>query len=241
MAGLFRDYELGGIWEIPYRYEDHQRARSISALAKALLTGADTVLRVDIDEFAVPNPLKYTDLVNYINQLTLPYVTARGMNIILHPEEAPLKLDEEILIFQRNFAHPVGPLNKTCLASVPMDWDAGFHFTTHYPVFDDLFLFHLKHADFDIQMHWGALMLNEVKGNTQFESYYAPDIRKMRGYQGTVLSYPRYEGLDSMYREDFNDAYLAKIRYVPSSKIYHGEHIFESAVVKIDQCFRGFL
>lgn len=241
LSSNFRDFELGGLWEIPHRYEDGQRARTISSLVNSLLTSVDIVIRVDTDEFLVPDPNLHASLLAYIQNLSKPYVTARGMNVIQSDREQRLNFDRPILFEQRRFVQAVGPMNKTCVTSVPTEWAPGFHWCTHHPAFDDLFMFHLKHADMDLLMHFGDWMLEQVRGNKQFEEYYRPNRERLLTHQRVSFAYPCVQGLGEMYRRAFTEDFLATVQYVPSSKIYHGSAMYDKFLVELPDIFGGRL
>lgn len=48
---------------------------------------------------------------------------------------------------QRTLVQFVSPMCKPLLIRSPVSWGGGFHCCEHPPEFDDLYLFHLRHAD----------------------------------------------------------------------------------------------
>lgn len=237
---MFDEFELGGIREIAHHYDDRKRTEIISSMVATLLETYAVVIRVDIDEFAIPNPNKYKDLKQYIERLSLPYVTARGLNIVPFPEETPLQINQPILVKQRKFVHPVGTLNKTCITTIPLNWNVGFHFTSQPPKFDDLFLFHMKHADFKMCMEWSDVMSVQIEEDSDFKDYYRQDSDKALSYIKSVINYPQTTGVNALYRSSFNEKFLKEIKYSDDTQIYDGIHMFEEACVKIDKSFEGF-
>ncbi len=236
----FHEYELGGIKEISHRYNDRKRTEIISSIVTTLPETYTAVIRVDKDEFAIPSPIKYKDLKQYVEKLSLPYFTAYGLNVIPFPKEPILKINQPILVKQRSYVHPVGTLNKTCITTIPLKWDVGFHFTSKLPKFDDLFLFHMKHADFNIRMKWSDVMSLQIEEDSDFKSYYRPDTENALSYIKSVIMYPQSTGVDSLYRSSFNEKFLKGIKYCTDTQIYDGIHMFEEACVKIDKSFEGF-
>ena len=240
-APLFQNFELGGLWEIPAQYNDILRASAISAMVTTLLTVSDIVIRVDTDEFLVPDPSHSADLRDYVAKLSKPYVTGRGMNIIQHPDEPPIDLSSPILIRQRAYAQPVGPLNKTCLTSVPFKWTPGFHFGSHFPVFDSLFLFHMKHADIGMQMDLRAWMTSMTPGNLVLQEYNKPDLDRIKAHQVNSFGLPVVTGDSSVYREDFCERFLKTFEYVPAQGYYHGQNVYDPNIVKIPERFENLI
>ena len=173
----FRSLPLGGVWHVTHDYDDAARSRTMSAAVALLLTSYNYVIRVDVDEFLVPNPRRYSSLRDYVDDLSRSYVTARGFNIYQAPGEAPLELDKPILVSQRRMARAETALNKTCITSIALEWGLGMHFASVYPSLGDLFLFHLKRADVEMLVSWGRWMLPQVKGNKELEKVLWPDTR----------------------------------------------------------------
>ena len=127
------------------------------------------VLYADADEFVVPDPDKYKDLSDYIQKCTRDYVHCTGFNVlhmyeeeraangdILEFNEPALDLEKPILAQRKYWWYEYG-YNKPLLARIPLNWENGMHnligqeeshlHELHDP---DLFLIHLKQADWDI-------------------------------------------------------------------------------------------
>jgi len=171
-AGAFAGYQFGSLRETPSSYDDNDRLAAAGQLVADLLETHDWVVRVDTDEFIIAEPERYGNLVDYISTLKLPYVSARGFDVFQHGEEGPLDLDRPILGEQRNYAFALTAMNKTCITSQPLSWDRGFHMTQHPPVFDEIYLFHLKRADVELQVRWNAFVAARIENDPFIKAYY---------------------------------------------------------------------
>jgi hypothetical protein len=144
----FRQFGLGGVWETKV-YNNDLRVKIIAGLVNVLLEQYDYVIRVDTDEFLVPDPRAFESLADYLRRLERPYVTAMGYDVIPARDDQHLVLDQPILVNQRSLAYPYDALNKTCITNVAMTWAPGFHFCSAFPMFQRLYLFHMKRADLE--------------------------------------------------------------------------------------------
>jgi hypothetical protein len=246
LSSLFRDFDLGGIIELPVGYDDATRRDVISRFVSALLACYDTVIRVDVDEFLVVDPRNAPSLAAFVDDLDAPYMTARGFDVIQLSDEPPLpeKLDVPILT-ERAFAYPNTALNKTCVVKMPVVWSHGFHSASVYPKFGPLFMLHMKRLDIGWQLRWFDRMLKNIKDNPRvhemFKDYYAPDEEKIRRYHSGVMNRPRVEGIDSWYRQELLRDSLEKLKFVPADGLYHGEYGHEQVLCKIPQQWKSII
>ena len=154
-AASFRRFTLGGL--VPTgSYNNRFRIDVVNQLVNDLLANHDVVIRVDTDEMLVADPRRYGTLREYVASLTQSHVTAYGFNVIPDRNQSPLDLDRPVLFHQRNIAYPYDALCKTCITVKSIRWAPGFHFCSEMPLFDHLFLFHLKLADIDLQVKIGS-------------------------------------------------------------------------------------
>ena len=130
-------------------FNERHRMALITNLANSLLGYYDAVIYSDCDEMLVADPSKFENLSDYAARLNRPVAHAIGLNV-RHDisKEAPLTSDRKILD-QRTLAHFVSPMCKPLLIKAPVSWGGGFHSCDKPPRFDDLYLFHLRHADRD--------------------------------------------------------------------------------------------
>lgn len=115
-----------------------------------LLMYYDTVIYVDVDEFLVPDPRRYAGLSEFCEKRRSAVVTAVGLNVIhREKEEGRLNPDRPVLS-QRRWSRLISSMCKPSLTSKPIRFADGFHGCDHPPVFEDLYLFHLRYFDCDI-------------------------------------------------------------------------------------------
>ncbi len=237
----FRPLPLGGVWHVTHAYDDAARARTMSAAVSFLLTSYDYVIRVDVDEFLVPDPRKYPSLRDYVEKLTRPYVTARGLNVYQAPDERPIDLEKPILVTQRRFVRAETALNKTCVTAIALDWGLGMHFASVYPCLGELFLFHLKRADIDMLVSWGEWMLPQVKGNSDLEKYYGQTRNSYMDTNKATLNQPLVRGWDVLFNDGLDKQFLDGITYDAANKRYRGPFHSTSTCILVPDQFTGTL
>ena len=237
----FREFALGGLWEVPARYNDALRARLISSLTKALLATHDTVVRCDADEFLVPDPRRYGNLAEYVEQLELPYVTARGVDILEDRADSTLDLGTAIVGVQRRTAIRSSSLNKTCITSVPLTWSEGFHAADIFPALDELYLLHMKFADIKGRVEWFAHMSNAVDRAGPEGRYFSLDAQAMLGHQAWLLRRPRIAGWRGVMDEEFDERFLASVTRNPRNGTYAGEFRTGDVLFEIPPAFSGMI
>ena len=130
--------------------DEAQRAGFVSDFAASLLHWYECVAYVDADELLVADPARHTNLAAYCAATTHEVATALGLNV-LHRLGAEPELNRAGLVSrQRSWLTPASSLCKPSLIRRPVRWAPGFHSADAAPVFDDLFLFHLAFADYDL-------------------------------------------------------------------------------------------
>lgn len=127
--------------------DNEKRTLFVSELVNSLLRYYDYVIYTDCDEVLVPDPRKFSGIVNFCEKVQPDYITSIGIDL-LHkiPDEAALNPNLPILR-QRSYAHYSSAMNKPNLTSKPVIWWPGFHSREVPAKFGDLFLFHLRYAD----------------------------------------------------------------------------------------------
>ena len=128
--------------------DDQRRAPFISKLCAALLAWYESVIYVDVDELLVADPAHHASLADFA--ATLPdgaVVSAIGLDVVHRPNDEPAVDWGRPVTEQRRCVRFSSSMCKPVLIRVPVRWAPGFHNIEASPVFDELFLFHLRYAD----------------------------------------------------------------------------------------------
>lgn len=128
--------------------DNDRRLGFVANLAAGLLAYYRRVAYVDADELLVADPGKYRNLNDYAERMEATAVTSIGVEIVQGEGEAPLTRDSGIGM-QRCSAIFSSSMCKTNMIGTPVRWAPGWHSHDGAPRFDDLYLFHLRHADLD--------------------------------------------------------------------------------------------
>ena len=129
-------------------FDDVRRSRAVALFAESMLKYYDAVVYTDCDEILVADPRKFSGLTEMIEKSPIDAITAIGMNVIHDVKsEDPIVIGQSILS-QRRYIQFVSPMCKTLATKKPITWGGGFHSSSFPPVFGDLYLFHLRAADF---------------------------------------------------------------------------------------------
>lgn len=239
LCGEFRDIELGGVWETPHRYNDALRARLVTSLVATLLTTHNVVVRCDVDEFLLPDLRKHAGLADYIAQLDLPYVTARGIDLVEEPADPALDYARPVIGQQRRSGIRSAALNKTCITSVPLTWSEGFHATDVPPQMDELFLFHMKFADIKGRMAWFNHMSEAVAHAGAEGRYFSLPLQSMLQHQAWLLRRPRVDGWFGLTGDGFDERFLETVVRNPRNGIYAGTFLNGDVLFDCPPCFAG--
>jgi hypothetical protein len=236
----FAGYKLGGIINLQsYPYDERQKAGIFQHMLGLLLRTHRYAIICDVDEIMVPDPAKYTGLLDFITKDTRAYYTPYGYNLLHYGSETELDLDKPILIDQRSHARFVSPMCKTCFTSVEFRVTNTFHYTELYPSFRDLFLFHLKHADMGIETQWGTDTRNiEFVDPTRSEHHNrtAKRVENFKVSQERVGLYPED---DAFPQAGTIEKLLEGAYFDPGMKIYRWNRLDEDKVARIPDRFRG--
>jgi len=235
----FRNFELGGLTALPQSYNDDLRRDVITRFVGQLLNVHSVVIRVDIDEFLVPEPSRFLSLSSYVNNVEVPYITAHGFDIIQSPSEPSLDLSKGLLS-QRRYAYALTAMNKTCITRAPLKWGRGFHYCSSPPQFGELYLFHTKRADIKMQADWNNRMLAKAGADPFVSKYYSWAEKNITEYHTNRLALPIVEGDDCMIRSEFDAAFLQKIQKNEKDDIYEGPYDIEQVNVIIPDRFRTY-
>ena len=130
-----------------------RRARTVASLARAIFPYYDAVIALDVDEFLVPDPAKYSDLNDFISKTPKqPTLSGLGLDVAQHRSlEAKLNHDQPFL-GQRRFAQVSTRYTKPALAFKPVTWGSGFHRIKgrNFHIAPDFYLFHFGMVDRDL-------------------------------------------------------------------------------------------
>lgn len=124
--------------------------RTIEALQHELQERYDVVLVCDVDELVAPVP-EWGTLRAYLDRFDEASVNCLGYELLHMPGEAPLDLERPILE-QRGHWFANGAYDKPALATVPMNWQPGFHSRAdgYFNPDPDLRLIHLHRVDYEL-------------------------------------------------------------------------------------------
>ena len=221
---------MGGIWK-SHVYNNLKRCKEIQILTELLLEHYDYVIRVDTDEFLVPNKLKFESLKDYIEQLKNHYVTAEGFNVVSPSQFDRLNFNEPVLGAQRSKCYAYDALNKTAITSIPLKWSPGFHFCSAFPKFNDLYLFHMKLADIDLQLEIGNAV-SQIAYDKRFKDYHESSREKLIATISTVLSKDLLDHPHCLDRQHYRDRFINGINYSGSfGGVYHGAPFEEEGLL----------
>lgn len=239
-ADLFSGFGLAGTIELPIDfYDDTVRAKAMSDLVTELTTRYTHVVRVDCDEFAVPDPRHFASLQDYIAATPQDYITAYGYDIVAARSDSPLDFSKPILGTQRKFAFAVNALNKTCLTSVPLTWGRGFHACQKPPVFDRLFLMHMKRADIDLQFRFGRFIAELTRQDAYIKQYYLTPRDQIVSFHNNLFEREILQGWDRFPDNAFLDAFLTGLKQAPDAGIWEIEFNSSPNLAELPPEFTG--
>lgn len=128
-----------------------------SGVSAGLLWVYDFVVFVDVDEFLIADPDKYSDLKAFLaDRRDATVIAPMALNLVHHVGVEPT-LDPALpLLAQRRFAKFIPLMCKPSIKSVPAAWvDASHGIEAPFDVDPDLFMIHLKFADRDALIEAG--------------------------------------------------------------------------------------
>ena len=132
--------------------DNEQRLQFVSRLTEGLLAYYRRVAYVDADELLLADPERYRTLADYAERMDADAVTSIGLEVV-HGEGEP-SLDPALSLGeQRGSAIFSSSMCKTNMVGRGVNWAPGWHAHDGQPRFDDLYLFHLRHADLGQALH----------------------------------------------------------------------------------------
>jgi hypothetical protein len=238
-ALAFEGVEIGGLQLISDNYNDDLRKEAITAFVCQLLESYEVVIRVDVDEFLVPDPLKCGSLAERLENWSGTHITACGFDIFQTPGEAPLDFQQPLLA-QRRIAYALTALNKTCVTRVPVKWNRGFHYCSLPPQFADVYLLHTKRADINHQIAWNERMRSGSDRDEFVKTYYAWEAEQIETYHRNRARLPLVSDPDALTRTAFNEQFKSSVRYTARTQIFDGPYDVEQVNVEIPARFLQF-
>lgn len=129
-----------------------RRARLVSDIARGLHRFFDAVIGLDVDEFLIPDPDKYSGLFQFLESQQGRYSSVSGLGLDVGQnlnEEGELDPSEPFL-GQRRFAHLSTRYTKPAISFQPVTWGSGFHRVKgrNFRIHPDLYLFHFGMIDY---------------------------------------------------------------------------------------------
>jgi len=124
------------------------RERIVNGFARGLLACTDVVIFCDVDELIVPDPAKYSGLIDYLAAHVDDIVAPLALEV-LHNDRLEGPLDSgRPLLQQRRFVKYAPAMCKPLVKRVPTAWEFAFHgIRQPFEIDPDLWLLHLKYAD----------------------------------------------------------------------------------------------
>ena len=233
--------DLGFVWDMNTPYSDDIRAKVLSSLCSSLLDVYHAVIRCDVDEFLVADPRKYATLRNFVTSSDVPYITARGIDVIETSDELEFKTDTGLLA-QRQFGVRSAALNKTCVIQSPVRWAPGFHGADVFPKFDRLFLFHMKFADIKGRIKWFDHMSSlGFAADSREATYFSQGAQKLSEHQKWLLKKPVVHGWPEIDDKSFDTRFIESVTYNQIHRIYQGAFTTGDSVFRIPDDFRGIV
>jgi hypothetical protein len=142
---------------------------------------------------------------------------------------------------QNHWVYAHSPMNKPAMTRVVLDWGLGFHFCDQPPQFDDLYLFHLKHADFEQLVEFHQYICALMPGSKLAETCAKHDRTFLAADLEKALRYPRESGPNALIRDEFNRTFLRTRIRDPQSGRYRGNHISENILIRVPEAFAGLV
>ena len=190
-----------------------------------------------------PTRASHASLAAYVEVNTLPYVTARGVDLVEVEEDPPLILDGRPLLAQRRWGVRTASLSKTALTTVRVKWAPGFHAADAYPIFDDLYLVHTKFSDVKGRIAWFKAMLDNVQPGSTESTYYGDGRSKIEAFHTWLCKFNRNSRIEEtiLDTKGFDSLFLASIENNNSECVKQGEFIIDHALRAWPSQYQWFL
>jgi len=183
-----------------------QITKQMCDLSSALLSSYDYVIRCDVDEFIVPDPMTAPSLKDYCQMERKPVTTAIGLNVV-HSVGSELPLDpRSSLLLQRPTAFPVASMYKPAVIRCSVKWSEGFHCYDGPIETDGLYLFHVAYADLDIALRRQAKRRGVVANHPNKQHHHRASDDDVRAWINSWSKLPLGDDNDL---EQFTQAVVA--------------------------------
>jgi hypothetical protein len=125
------------------------RLRLMNGVAAGLLAVYDYVIFVDVDEFLIPDPDRFANLIDFlVARPDRDVIAGAALNVVHHVGLEPDIDPSRPVLDQRSFAKFVPLMCKPSIKRVPAGWVRATHgIAAPYEVDPELFMIHLKFHD----------------------------------------------------------------------------------------------
>lgn len=148
---------------LPTEWTDMICVDYINKKVKELLHKYDMVAIPDMDEFLVPDPDKYGNLGEYLDNFTGDGVRCVGYNVMEMPGALPLDIERKITDQREYWMRDSYFYDKPVITRVPIIYGNGLHkCDIEFPQDPDLVMLHLRDADLYQLCHGYGLHRDET-------------------------------------------------------------------------------
>lgn len=147
--------DVGGFQRIPIHnsrtWDDPWLTSMVCRTQRELLRHYRLVLYTDVDEFIVPDPRYYRNLLHYLEVFNRDFIQTTSYTVCHNFKHEPaIDLSKPILAQRSLWSSLGGGWGKTALSRVPLDWGSGQHDCHQNPQSEtdfNLYLVHLPLID----------------------------------------------------------------------------------------------
>jgi Glycosyl transferase family 2 len=134
-------------------YDEMKRTSFVMHFQRFLLASYEWAIFADADELLVPDPLKYQNLLEFLDAQEMDAIAAVGLNLIHRLGTEPALDWDKGILTQRSWAYFISDECKTLISRIPLCWTPGFHESdAKLAINPDLYLFHTKFVDLDASL-----------------------------------------------------------------------------------------
>jgi hypothetical protein len=131
---------------------DARRAGLISNIGRGLHRLMSVVIATDVDEFIIPDPAGYKNLIDYLERAPRPGSTVSGLGLDIG-QHLKLELELDIsrpFLGQRRFAHVSARYTKPSISFRAVNWGSGLHRVKgrNFHIAPDLYHVHFGMVDY---------------------------------------------------------------------------------------------
>ena len=131
---------------------DAKRWRLLNNMTNGLRNYYDFVICVDVDEFVVLDPKTGKSLPEFLARRRNVIITPIGVEVVHVRDQETTPIDENGILASRRHCRYSSYFSKPCIIGKPVDLARGGHYAKEpeLKVFRNLYLFHMKYADYDL-------------------------------------------------------------------------------------------